>query len=517
MITKTLNAVDGDDAALTGVTYYDDDTDQKLDNPVEREKGSELEVRAEKDGYNSKVQTVTFVTDGEVTFTLTKDNPDEVTKPYSIRDEAGELISEADLFSADTLASAGPEGTVTLPTSQEAVEVCGRAEWYEEICQTVETSNDQPITLTLPAETVEITVTPEIVGHTDILRRDNANSWPGVAIDHTIYVLQIGDSTWKDDLESHDDDLVDYLNNPYIAEGTTTTVTVPARSDPHEISLRAVYVPKEGNGFNDSHWLNVAEGSITAAGDSDSNITLNLEHIPACRDGVDNTFDGRMDENAPGCLDTEASTSIEPGTDGFVYEPDDDNEQLRAHTRTHFFYASQDYGVSGAEGERESDFITLYQQLPEAFQIAIDVETRFTKLVSAEQGGEEFAMEYYTGRSADNLNTVNTTDIVPDEGHDGWTEVAISLSREYYAKGTYHGVKFIHATEVRDEPFTDGEDDVVIFEKERDDGIAFIAFYEEEELSTEAALMPAKTDGDVKVTDTVVGDVEITDTPVKLK
>ncbi|MCA1747326.1 MAG: hypothetical protein LC655_06490, partial [Bacteroidales bacterium] len=298
---------------------------------------------------------------------------------------------------------------------------------------------------------------------------------------------------------------VDYVASPFMREGSETIIKYPTGSEAVNASLHIVYVPKEGHDYSDNHYLNVAEGTMQIPVDGDSDVTFPAEHIPACRDGVDNTFSGTMDENAPGCLDTWASTSTEPGTDGFVYEPEDDVELLRVYTGTSGIDPSKDYFVSGKEDERENDFGVFGGSLGNQVQIAAHVESQFTKLVSADQTGEEFALEFRTGPDKDNLNNINTTDIVPDEGNDGWTEVTVTLSRDYFSEGTYRGLKIIHATKVRGEPTTDGDDDVVIFEMERDDYFRIRAVYEPEELPEAGAQKQKQPIG---------GDVEITDTEV---
>jgi hypothetical protein len=500
MVTKQLVAVDGNGSSIASAVFYDVDADARLENPVEREKGTRLDIRGEADGYQSATQAVTFSSDGEVAFSLIQENPDEVTITYEIVDTDGAAVDGAELTTADTLVSTGPNGSVTVPYSETSITFCGSAAYYKQTCREVQPTEDQPITLTLPRETISITITPEIVGYDDLI--PNSRSFPHAATKNTVYKVMIGDSTWVDNLAAHDNS-AEFISNPNIREGLATTFTYPAGPEPIEVSMRTVYVPKEGHAHSDGHFLNVAEGMMELSGDSDNEITLELAHIPACRDGVDNTFSGRMDANEPGCLDTWTSTSTEPGTDGFVYEPEDDNEQLRVATLTTGFYATKDFFVSGKDAEREIFLFDAMTPTRPQFQVAIKIENRFTKLVSADQAGEEFAMQIRNGPTG-NLHTVNTTGIVLDEGNDGWTEVTIPLSREYFNNGNDYEFRVIHATKVRGEPTTDGDDDVIIFKKERDDYFIIRAIYEPEELPEEAAQkLRTGTVGDVEITDTV--------------
>ncbi|MDZ7694952.1 MAG: hypothetical protein U5K69_28190 [Balneolaceae bacterium] len=481
-VTKTLIALDSEGDRITDAVFYDADSDRQLNNPAKKKKGTEMEIRAEAEYHHPEVQTVTFDSDGEVEFTLAANNPDKVTQSYTIRDEDGQLIDGANLYIADTLASEGADGSVTLPYGTESVEFCGRADYHQQACREAVPDADQTVELELPAEMVTVTITPEIVGYTDLLRQED--NIPHAASRNTEYRLTIGEEVWVDNLEAHDNS-AEFIFNPHIREGLASTYEYPAGPDAIEISGRAVYIPKEGPAWTDDHYLNVAEGAASVPGDQDSEITLPLEHIPACADGVDNTFSGRMDANAYGCLDTWASTSIEPGTDGFVYEPADDYESLRGHTRTTGISPDRDYFVSGKAGEREDDFGDFHNPHWPQVEIAVYLEVQFTKLVSDEQTGEELALEFRSGPNRSSLNTVNTTKIIPDEGADGWTEVTLPISRDYFSEGRYFAVKFIHATKLRGEPTTNGNDDVFIFKKGRDDYFITRALYEPEEVPGE--------------------------------
>jgi len=504
-VSKTLTAVDGSENSIADAVFYNADTDERLDNPVEREKDSRLDIRAEASNYQSTTKTVEFTNDDAVTFSLDQENPETITITYQIIGEDGGSISNAEFTSADTLAIPGPSGSITVPYSKMAITVCGSADYYKQLCREIVPSDNHSITLALRRETVSITITPDIVGYSDIIRR--LDQIPNTATDNTVYKVAIGDSIWVDKLEAHDN-VAEFIFNPHITENLATTYTYPAGPNPIEASMRAVYVPEEGHAHSDNHYLNVAEGTIDLSGDSDSDVVLELAHIPACSDGVDNNFSGKADAEEPGCLDTWASTSIEPGTNGFVYEPEDDYESLSGFTATEGVYANSDYAVSGKEGKRESNFISSSNPLWEVVEVAVSVEARFTKLVSKDQSGEEFALEFRTGSSENDKDVVNITSIVADEDKEGWIEVILPLSRDYFSKGTYYGIKIIHATKLREEDPTDGNDDVVIFQKQRDDYFVISAIYEPELLSQEIAKKQQRKK---------IGDVEITDEVVNLK
>ncbi|NBC27067.1 MAG: hypothetical protein GVY08_09415 [Bacteroidetes bacterium] len=450
MITIALLAQSEDEGTLPSATFYDDDSDERLENPVERKKGTNLDIRAEADGYQPVVQTVPFTTDGEETFILT----DEVTIDYTIVDQANELIAGADLYIADSLASEGPEGSVTVPYSNQTMVLCGRAEWFKHGCEGVGLDSGGPVEIRLEPETVSISITPEIVEYTDQLIDKEVRSM--TAIKNTEYRLIIGDNTWVDNLESRDGDFGDFELNPYIREGTTTTVEYPAGPEPVEVAIRAVYVPKEGHPYSDEHYLNVAEGSMKLAVDSDSEIELTLAHVPACRDGVDNDFDGVADAD-----EELACSNYKTGE----YDPEDDAEVM--------FGLSQTLGansnnktrlISGAEDERK--YLLIQPHVPPvraSLQVAMDVAVAVEVKQPDKAAG--FALEYATGPDRDNLNHINQTEIVTISNLDdwGWAEFA-EIDRTFFSEGRYWQVTAIHAKEIRGEPASDGSDKLIFLE-----------------------------------------------------
>lgn len=230
--------------------------------------------------------------------------------------------------------------------------------------------------------------------------------------------------------------------------------------------------------------------SITFSDSSSVQVPLQMDEAEmpqtACNDGTDNDSDALADANDPGCIDTWASTSHEPGTDGFVYEPEDDSETLigwrQAATSPS---GNTTYLISGADGERDltrvpSSVGALQPTLRSAVSITVEAEA----LVSEDQDGEEFALEWHTGADRDNLSTVNMTEVSEDQGRDGWVFVKFNdINKDFFANGTNWKVVAIHAARVRSEGLTDGDDDVVFIEANDNENrlIAIEWWYEPEE------------------------------------
>jgi hypothetical protein len=251
--------------------------------------------------------------------------------------------------------------------------------------------------------------------------------------------------------------VAEFATNPYIRENLATTYTYPAGPNTIEASMRAVYVPKEGHDWSDNHYLNVAEGTIELSGDSDSDVVLELAHIPACRDEVDNTFTGRIDDEEAGCTDINKDQ----------YDPSDDVELVQGWSRTTYSIASDGVRfISGAEGEREHVRINSYvSAMAPSIQAAMEIAVKTEIKADKDQIGQAFALKYAVGKNDESLNSVNFTEIYNADGQDGWGMAEFTeITRDFFENGLEFEVTAVHATKVRGEPATDGNDRLVFAE-----------------------------------------------------
>jgi hypothetical protein len=460
MIEKTITPTDGNET-LTTATLYDDDSGETLgtgEETLKREKGASVSVRVEADGFIPTTETVSFQSSGSVEITLSSD---EVTIDYRIADEEDELISSAELFVADTLASSEPEGSITLPYSEATVAICGRAEYYEDSCEEITLDESRELDLESARKTVTYTITPEIEGYEDW----NANNTrPGYVADNTAYILQVGDSTWVDAGRDVDTGGAQNAESDIgeIEEANTVSVPYPAGPGEVEIYLRAVYFPEEGHEYtaSDNNYLNVAEKTISVTRE-DQEINLSLPHIPACSDGVNNDFTDGIDQEDPGCMDQEGN-----------YDPQDDVELLHVQGMSYGFQTSEGEVilVSGAQGEREIDYISP-KELDPSINFAISVNLEIPTQVSENQSSESFALRFFIGSDENNLNNTHATDIVKDDGSDGWAYRDVeSIDPDWFSNYRNYRIEALHATKVRGEDPTDGSDDVVLADSDKTRG-----------------------------------------------
>jgi hypothetical protein len=228
------------------------------------------------------------------------------------------------------------------------------------------------------------------------------------------------------------------------------------------------------------------ERSLVAAEDHDLTVELEREEKqPACSDGIDNDGDGVADENDSGCVDTFASTSRVPGTDGFVYEPEDDNEVLKRLTTSSTARALEEF-VSSKEGER---ILPIFGwNFPKSIAFAVGpIDIRLKNMIETSQTGEAFALEIQCGPASEprseHTNKVITNIVPDDQSVDGWRESPVhGFTREILQNGTDCGFTAIHASKVRGEEPGDGNDDIFFSTSEQGGGSTFEWYYEEEEV-----------------------------------
>jgi hypothetical protein len=374
---------------------------------------------------------------------------------------------------------------------------------YVSITASIRFNDDDDVTLELTRKRITIMITPEIVGYADYLSR-RIGLAPSEYVEHTAYILQIGDSTWADiGSEVNTNNLPIDVTAGYteitLVEGTESTVSYPTGAEALEVRLWAQYFPKEGHEYsvNNSNFLNVAAGSAELSGDSDSDITLDLDHIPACSDGVDNDFYDGVDRNDPGCIDLSGN-----------YDPEDDVELTNVSTSTYgIFSEDTNYFVSGKQGEQVSYVIGSHHAgFPSSIQIAHSITVEFTAKVEEDQTGEEFALRWYIGPNRNSLNDVYTTDIIQDDGLDGWKTIQVhQLTKEWFKNGTNHKIDAIHATKIHGEPATNGDDDVIIYEAQRSDYFGIQWIYQPERVPKSAGKVAKSANPNVDVTISDVG------------
>lgn len=428
--TKTVTATGEGGQQLSGVTFsYDGQTEAGVSSvEITRQEGTTLAVQAEKAGYVANSIDVTFEDGTSESIPLAKDHPDTVQISYEIRSEGSDSLVAGDLYEkgGQTLAENSSDGTISLPYGTEAITLCTAPEYFAEDCREMTPDGDTSITLRPARKSVdgEASVSPS---------------------SGTLYV-----------------------NGEEIATGSFTD-TFPMQAGTRTISASA-----DGYG----------EQSREVAADEAFDVSFSLNRVYACNDGIDNNSDGLIDEEDPGCIDSDRSTSRDPDSDGFVYEPEDDREGLKGFQRSGGMTSVNRF-VSSKKDERLQGLAST--TFPDHIQSAVgEIEIEVKNLVESNQSGEEFALWVVCSDSNEDPrgnSKTRTTKIVSDDGSSGWRLTSIhGMNSKWTSEGTSCGFYAIHGTKAKGESTGDGNDDVFFSDSNTDGVLVFTWFYEPEEL-----------------------------------
>jgi hypothetical protein len=214
----------------------------------------------------------------------------------------------------------------------------------------------------------------------------------------------------------------------------------------------------------------VAETTVSAHESNDP--TLSLDKLTACNDGISN--DPQDDELVDAWEDENGDRFIDPDEgDPGCTSSDDDNE---GHVTWTLSIGSggdvtnKAYFVSSAEGHRELFWAdTESTDFPVSIKDAILINSRVEVKVQNDQAGEEFAMEFACGPNNETKNKVNLTEVVEDQGRDGWVLARLrGITTAWFSEGTDCAKSYLHASKVRGEDPGDGNDDVFFLTKNDD-------------------------------------------------
>ena len=442
-VTVTITIKNESNESVDTATLFNDDTNDEIGSgssiKITKDEGAQLSVRAEADGYHPQTRDVSFNKDKSITITLLADNP---TISYRIEDSDEALIDNADLYIADTLAHTGASGDITVDYNQSDITLCGRSQNYEEGCEQITPDHDQSVTITMHRETVKFTITPQINGEDAI---DPKDDYTFDKFDKkTVYKVTVGDSTYT---ERFDDQVNGGPNGQKIIEGQSFTVNYPQSNQSIDITTRIAYFPERGHTYSETNFVNIAEGSATADLSGDSDVTLSADLVPACSDGYDNNHYDGVDMDDPACS-----------------SPDDDVELLKSHGSSGRFGSSTYYGyVSSEDGHEKTNIGGT--EFPGDIQYALGEVTAYWQAkTEAGEGGEAFKVEFRCGASDNSQDDINTSEVVPDDGSDGWHDTYVhGITKEFFSSGTHCSYYAVYAGDGS----KDGNNDIIFATPEK--------------------------------------------------
>jgi len=178
-------------------------------------------------------------------------------------------------------------------------------------------------------------------------------------------------------------------------------------------------------------------------------LTVSLEKLPACSDGIDNDGDEFADKN-----DTRACTDLDGS-----YDPQDDNEILKRFSRGSGRYFNDSTFVSKAAGERSTKIRSASNSLPWSVTVAKgEISHRMEMQLSDSIPDQDHATHLKTGASNDNLTVEKTSDVVADvdTANSFVLKRVHGIDRSFFADGPYYAVYGWHGSKARDEPPSSG-------------------------------------------------------------
>lgn len=263
---------------------------------------------------------------------------------------------------------------------------------------------------------------------------------------------------------------------PYRSDSVKTegefSIERPKRSGKREIVADLIIEDPRNSNRPDRY-----QASVSVAADESISRDILLTLLAACNDGISNDTDDLVDGDDPGCWNKQGK-----------YMPDDDNE---GHYLVEVVSISGGEGtegttvISSAEGERKYRYpdSDRTSSLPPSIVDAVQVEAGVETERDSTQADETFADTFKCGPTRDNLNNVNTSDIVADnQQQDGWALTTIpGIETDFFDTGRFCRIIHQHGTLVRGEPTGDGEDDVFFLKPDDTQRAYVIRFFVSEE------------------------------------
>ncbi|PSR00549.1 MAG: hypothetical protein BRD48_00765 [Bacteroidetes bacterium QS_9_68_14] len=408
-----------------------------------REQGTSLSVRAKAEGFEDATASVSFDAEHTESIPLMGDSVTVNLRAEGAGSDA--LLSDATLFADDAEIGMG-EAQIIRARSDKELSLRAEAASFDPADTTVTLDESHDVALSLDRKTVTLEIDPELT---------DSELWPD-----------------GDDRDEHEGPVKISINGDSVG-----TVFIDSRETPnvlevtHPMSERELTVSGDvrypGRYVNYAGGILIyrrAQGSLAVSATADNTITLGLEELAACNDGIDNDGTNGLDRADAGC--TNSYGKYDPEED---YDPTDDKEILKGVSSQAAGGAADDiYYVSSEEGNRE--LLQRHYDVPgfvidQTTQIAVgEILYYFNVKRSSSQSDETFATKWVCD-PLDEEGPFTTTmlNVVPDnQKQDGWKVVQNRvLTYEAFATGLECKVYLIHGTKARGEPPGDGEDDVI--------------------------------------------------------
>ena len=388
-----------------------------------RERGSTVRGFVRAENYQSKNVSIPFRDKDIYVITLAKDAPKTITAAFSIRNQNDDPLKATLTYKRDsrpdsTVAEGAADGEVALPYADTAAKLCASTDYAEENCKQITPTQDREVAITLNRKMVVYDV-------------DIRDSDSGERVDAPKRSVDGG--SW---------------------EAVTGSMSFPARDGERNIRFTGL----TDNRQRTTKYDTVA---VTFPANKDAQQEVSLSRIPECSDGIDNNGQFGADENDPGCAAAD-SPVFDPTHPDWIYDPTDTRENLLIGSAIFAGESTVKIAVSGEKNNRRIEKVASFvSALPKEIKTSVRIRIKVNTLTEADETGEAWALRLRTGPTDNDLETVYTSDVVEDDGTDGWSTVVFDIPNDAFERGTEYEIIVFHATKVRGEEPTDGADEVV--------------------------------------------------------
>jgi hypothetical protein len=414
-VTVSAEAVTDDGSRIDSAAVAFDGTEAGTgyaEKAYEKDADQSVSVSASEDDYVNTETSIDLGADQSVSLEMLEELPETVTVPFeNVAADGDSLIAGTVTWKDSVVAEDVMSADVEIPASRNEGQLCfAENDLFAEGCKTLTPTSDisQAQEISVQRKTVTYTIDPNVP----------YGDPSAVAVS---------------------------VSGSQVFEGSGS-VDVPKLSASKN---RLVSGNLETADQDNSSKVDRLYADTTVSSFENIDLTVSLEKLPACSDGIDNDGDSAIDKN-----DTRACTTL----DG-EYDPGDDNEILKGLTRGSLELLDDSIFVSKSAEERTAKIRSASNPFPPSVtaakgEIRHEIEMQVADTIS----NQDHATHLKTGASNDNLTVEKTSDVVVDvDTANGfvWKRVH-GIDRSFFADGPYYAVYGWHGSKARGESPSSG-------------------------------------------------------------
>jgi len=445
-VTVSAEAVTEDGSRIDSAAIAFDGTEAGTgyaEKKYKKDADRSVSVSASEDDYVNTETSIDLGADQNISLEMLEELPETVTVPFeNVAADGDSLITGTVTWEDSVVAEDVRSAEVAIPASRNTGELCTKEnDLFHAGCISVTPTSDfsevQPISV--ERKSVTYTISPDVpYGEQS-------------AVDVSVSGSQVFEGSGSVDV-------------PKLSAGKS----------------RVVSGNLETADQDNSNKVDRLYADTTVLSFENIDLTVSLEKLPACSDGIDNDGDGVVDEN-----DTRACTDL-----GGNYDPQDDNEVLKRFSRLSGTFFDDSTFVSKAAGHRTAKIRSASNPLPWSVTVAKGkIAHRMEVQMADSIPDQDHATHLKTGVSNDNLTVEKTSDVVADvDTANGFVLKRVhGIDRTFFADGPHYAVYGWHGSKARGDPPSSGGKFYYYAELESDRLHSWSYVYEPEDVPDDKA------------------------------